>query len=228
MHRGHPISTGNGVPAGWDYDCSHSSFTDQRPALPIIPNIRKTQDQPRHTISSSTFIPAPHASLQSSVKQTGQVFWLSASYFCTHSLTPSGFNELYVLMPVGGEHGVLLLRRNKPLKLFDPALAIVTGDRAGHSRSEWGRLVLQSRATILGRSNGFSVKGHSALGMLGMAPLGYCFSCLVLSTHTHTHRLCSHCTQIQFGFQIWSSEVLTDPFVHLVLGISVILLLWLL
>lgn len=72
-----------------------------------------------------------------------------------------------MLIPAGGEHGVLLLRRSKPLKLFDTALAIVTGDRTGLCGSDRGRLVLQSRATILGRSKGFSLKGHSALGSAG-------------------------------------------------------------
>lgn len=72
-----------------------------------------------------------------------------------------------MLIPERGEHGVLLLRRNKPIKLFDPALAFVTGDRSGHCGSDRGRLVLQSTATILVRSNGFSLKGHSALGSAG-------------------------------------------------------------
>lgn len=145
--------------------------------LPIIPNIHKSQDQPRHTISSSTFIPAPR---ESSVKQTGQVFWLSASYFCTHSLSPSGFNELYVLKPTGAEHRTLLERRKKPLKLFDPALEIVTGDRAGHSGSDRRRLVLQSRVTILGCSNGFSVTGDAGNGTAGLLFL------LFGSLNTHT------------------------------------------
>lgn len=69
----------------------------------------------------------------------------------------------------------MLLHRVKPLKLFDPALAIETGDRAGLCGSDWGRLVLQSRATILGRSNGFSLKGHSALGSAGNGTDGLLF-----------------------------------------------------
>lgn len=90
-----------------------------------------------------------------------------------------------MLMPAGGEHGVLLLRRNKLLKLFDPALAIVTGDRAENSGSDRVRRLLQSRATILGHSNGFSVKGRSALRCAGNSTAGLLFLLFgSLSTNT--------------------------------------------
>lgn len=101
-------------------------------------------------------------------------------------------------MLAGREHGVLLLHRNKPLKLFDPALAIVTGDRAGHCGSDRGRLVLQSRATILGRSNGFSLKGHSALGSAGNGLAGLLFLLFgysqgLFALHTNPHSVINIC-----------------------------------
>lgn len=109
-----------------------------------------------------------------------------------------------MLMPVGGEHGVLLLRTNKLLKLFDPALAIVTENRVGHSGSDRGRLVLQNRATILGRFNGFSVKGHSALGSAENASAGLLFL-LFGSLNTHTQALFAHKFSLNFRSDLQNS-----------------------
>jgi len=93
---------------------------------------------------------------------------------------------------------VAVIHRNKQLKLFDLALAIVTGVRAGHCGSGQERLVLQSRATILGRSNMFSLKGHSALvsagnGTAGLLFLLFGYAQALFALHTNPHSIGNIC-----------------------------------